>query len=128
MTKYIMDAYAWIEYFEGTKQGKVVQELLQDNEILTHSVTVAEVVSKMRRKGLNGELAFHALQGLTRIIPTEGDDCKMVGLLHAEMRAKIPGFGLADAFVLHLARDRQGRVVTGDHHFQHERGVLFLKK
>ncbi len=128
MTKYVIDAYAWIEYLEGSEQGRKVQELLfGENEILTPSVTVAEVVSRVKRKGADGEAAFRALQGLCRIIPADVEICKEVGLLHADTRKRIPGFGLADAFVLFLARKTGGRIVTGDPHFQSERGVLFLK-
>lgn len=127
MTKYIIDAYAWIEYFEGSSQGKKVRDMLSgEHEILTHAVTVAEVVSRMKRKSFDGEAAFGALQGLSQIIPATADFSQEVGLAHAETRAKVPGFGLADAFVLVLARKAGGKIVTGDPHFQQEKGVVFL--
>lgn len=128
MTKYVIDAYAWIEYFEGSFQGKKVRDILTgEHEILTHAVTVAEVVSRMKRKGFDGEAAFHALQGLSQMIPINVDFSMEVGLVHAETRAKVPGFGLADAFVLVLARKVGGKIVTGDPHFQQEKGVVFLE-
>ena len=67
-----------------------------------------------------------AVQGLSQIIPAGADFCREVGLVHAETRAKIPGFGLADAFVLVLARKVCGKIVTGDPHFKQEKGVIFL--
>ena len=123
-----MDAYAWIEYLEGSNQGKKVRQILFDqNDILTHAVTVAEVVSRVKRKGFDGEAAFKAIEGISKIISADSDFCRRVGLLHAEIRSKVPGFGLADAFVLQLARDIQGRIVTGDPHFRGERNILFLE-
>ncbi len=128
MTKYIIDAYAWIEYLEGSSQGKKVRDILTgEHEILTHAVTVAEVVSRMKRKSFDGEAAFMALQGLSQIIPASADFSREVGLIHADTRAKVPGFGLADAFVLALARKVSGKIVTGDHHFKQEKGVVFLE-
>lgn len=128
MTKYVIDAYAWIEYFEGTAQGKIMRSLLiPANEILTHVVTVTEVVSRIERKGFDGESAFNAILGLSKIIPLDITSCKEIGFLHASQRKKIPGFGLADTFVLHLARTTGGKIVTGDPHFQHEKNILFLK-
>lgn len=127
MTKYIIDAYAWIEYLEGSSQGKKVKTILSEaREVLTHAVTVAEVVSRIKRKGFDGEMAFTALQGLSQIVPASADFSKEVGLIHAETRAKIPGFGLADAFVLALARKTGGKIVTGDPHFKQEKEVVFL--
>ncbi len=127
MTDYIFDAYAWIEYFEGSEQGKKVRHLLQgENKIVTHGVTVAEVVSRIQRKGLDGEAAFQAMLSLSQISQTDVDFCKEVGFVHAETRARLPGFGLADAFVLLLSRKTGGRIVTGDPHFRKERGVMFL--
>src|SRR3989344_3150786 len=126
MTKYVIDAYAWIEYLEGSKQGKVVQEILfGQHEIITSAVTIAEVVSRIKRKGMDGEAAYRALQGLSIIVPLDAEMCKEVGLLHAETRYRISGFGLADAFVLSLARKIGGKIVTGDPHFKSEKGVLF---
>ncbi len=128
MTKFVIDAYAWIEYLEGSSQGYIVKGLLFSNhEILTHAVTMAEVVSRIKRKGFDGEAAFRAIQGLSQIIPADADFCKEVGLIHAQTRAKVPGFGLADAFVLVLARRVGGKIVTGDPHFKSEKGVLFLE-
>lgn len=122
-----MDAYAWIEYLEGSSQGKRVQRMIQEgNEILTHTLTVAEVVSKISRKGLDGAAAYHALHALSRIITTDEDFSRDAGLLHAQLRPKIDHFGLADTFVLLLARQQGAKVVTGDPHFKSMKEVIFL--
>ena len=34
MTKIVIDAYAWIEYFEGSERGKKVKELLEKTIVL----------------------------------------------------------------------------------------------
>ncbi|MBI3032536.1 PIN domain-containing protein [Candidatus Woesearchaeota archaeon] len=127
MSKLIMDAYAWIEYLEGSPQGKQVHELIKIHEIITHEVTVAEVVSRITRKGLNGELAYEAMKVLSKIMSTDPLFSKEVGLLHANLRKKISDFGLADAYVLYLAITSKGSVVTGDPHFKNMKNVIFLK-
>lgn len=49
--KYIIDAYAWVEYLIGSKAGEKVRSVLdtENNEIYTCAVTVAEVASKTAR-------------------------------------------------------------------------------
>ena len=123
-----MDAFAWIEYFEGSRFGKIVKKCLDESdEVLTHSVTVSEVVSRITRKGFNGILAYHAIHARSRVVTTDSEFAKEVGLLHAELRKKIERFGLADAYILALARQEQGKVLTGDSHFKGMKEVIFLE-
>ncbi len=49
--KCLIDSYAWIEYLDGTINGKSVRELLmQDHEFYTITLTIAEVISRIKRK------------------------------------------------------------------------------
>ena len=43
MTKFVIDAYAWIEYLEGSEEGMKVSEIIEDdlNDVFTSSATVA---------------------------------------------------------------------------------------
>jgi predicted nucleic acid-binding protein len=61
--RYVIDAYAWIEYLIGSKAGEKVKTVLEgeDNVIYTCVVTVAEVISKTAREGRNYEAAYDIL-------------------------------------------------------------------
>ena len=50
--KYIIDSYAWVEYLEGSKLGEKVREIIndKDKEIFSLNLTIAEIVSKVKRK------------------------------------------------------------------------------
>jgi len=40
--RYVIDAYAWIEYLRGSEKGEHVKKILEmDNEVYTCSVTLA---------------------------------------------------------------------------------------
>lgn len=129
MNKIIMDAYGWIEYFYGSSNGEIVRGILNDhnNQIFTHSVTLAETISNVKRKGFDAEVAYNLIQQHSLIINTQEDFSKEVGLLHAEMRKKISDFGLADTFVLLFSQKEQATIVTGDPHFKDIKNVIFLK-
>jgi predicted nucleic acid-binding protein len=51
--KYVIDAYAWIEYLIGSRADEKVKSVLEEegNEIFTCAVTIAGVVSKTAREG-----------------------------------------------------------------------------
>jgi len=116
----VVDAYAWIEYLDGTARGAKVRDLLEDarNTATTSTVTLAEVLSKFIRNRRDPALASKAIEDNTALEPVDTGLAKLAGELHAEQRKKIRDFGLADAFVLATARKKSAKVLTGDPHFE----------
>ena len=116
----MVDAYAWIEYLDGTARGAKVRDLLEDarNTATTSTVTLAEVLSKFIRNRRDPALASKAIEDNTALEPVDTGLAKLAGELHAEQRKKIRDFGLADAFVLATARKKSAKVLTGDPHFE----------
>jgi predicted nucleic acid-binding protein len=120
MNRYVIDAYAWIEYLIGSEAGKTVGSVLaeEDSEIYTCAVTIAEVVSKTAREGREVEIAYDILVSDSHVVEVDEVLSREAGLLHAEMRKTVEDFGLADAYVLATARRTNSKVLTGDPHFK----------
>ncbi len=126
MTEYVIDAYAWVEYLEGSKHGERVNQIIKNHKCFTSAVTLAEVVSKAKRAGKDSQAAFDAVVLNSRVLNVGEATAKNAGLLHAEMRKKSKDFGLADAFIL-AQRTKNQRIVTGDQHFRGIEDIEFLK-
>lgn len=111
---------AWIEHLRGTDKGEKVRSALDDenNAVLTSSVTVAEVISKFAREGLETEGPYTAITTSSKVVELGSEDAKEVGTLHAAVKKGRPNFSLADAVVLQLARKEKARVLTGDPDFR----------
>jgi len=88
------------------------------HEILTLSVTLAEVVSKFLRSGKDSQVAVTAMSRNSTVVPVTAELAVLAGELHAEARKKQKDFGLADAFILATAKTRISRILTGDPHFK----------
>ena len=127
MTRLMLDSWAWIEYFLGSKAGLLVKRHLEEEEAYTHSVTISEVISKLRRQGKDIDNARQAFAALPRIVDTDRSAAAKVGELHARMRADVPNFSLADAFVLEAARRLELKVLTGDPDFRGIKEAEFLE-
>lgn len=127
--KYIIDAYAWIEYLIGSKAGEKVRSILdsESSEIYTCAVTVAEVISKIAREGQNFEVAYDVITSNSRVICVDEEISKKTGLLHSQMRETTKDFGLADAYVLATARGIGAKILTGDPHFKGVKEAVFIK-
>jgi predicted nucleic acid-binding protein len=128
MTRYVLDSWAWIEYFEGTSKGERVREAISDsrNEIFTHCVSAAEIVSKAKRTGKDVEAIWGAITANSNVLEASIEDSKNAGIVHATTKAKNRNFSLADAFVLATARKIKGKVMTGDADFKNVDDVILL--
>jgi len=116
--RYVADAYAWVEYLDGTPRGEKLRAILEgDAKTYTSAVTLAEVVSKAARTGRDHQTAYAIIHGNSTIVDADEQLSNQTGILHAEIRRTIHGFGLADAYVLATARRLGAKVLTGDPHF-----------
>ena len=118
--KFVIDTFAWIEYFRGTDFGAKVKEIIEaeENEIFISIITVAEVVSILKRGNMDVDNGYKVIMNLAGIYKINEEFTKEVGILHAETRKEVKDFGLADAFVLLTARKLGAKIVTGDPHFK----------
>ena len=128
MSKYVIDAYAWIEYLDGSEAGNKVSVLLEkDDEMYTCAMTIAEVVSKVARKGKDVKVAYDVLLSNSQIVNVDEELSLQAGLLDFEMRETVKDFGLADAYLLATARKLKSKVLTGDAHFKNVKEAVLIK-
>lgn len=128
MSKHIIDAYAWIEYLDGSEAGLKVGALIEENgETYTCAMTIAEVVSKVARKGKDVKVAYDVILSNSQIVTVNEELSLQAGLLHYEMRKTLKDFGLADAYVLATARRLKSKILTGDMHFKNVKEAILIK-
>jgi len=125
--KYLIDAFSWIEYLEGSDKGKKVYEILNsDAENYSLLITIAEVVSKVKRKNGNSKLAYDSINSNSKIVAINAKIAEEAGLLHAEIRKKMPQFSIVDALLITTARHIKAKVLTGDNHFKEFKEAILL--
>ncbi|OGD58857.1 hypothetical protein A3K78_01515 [Candidatus Bathyarchaeota archaeon RBG_13_52_12] len=123
----VADAYAWVEYLDGTKRGEKLKNLIEVGaEVYTSAVTLAEVVSKAARTERGHEKAYAVMRGNSTIVEANELLSYETGTLHAEMRRTVRDFGLSDAYVLATSRSLGARVLTGDPHFNGLKDAIML--
>ena len=125
----MIDAYAWIEYFNGTPIGKNVKDLIENdnNEVYTNVITIAELKSSYERNKLDFKEEKKALLGLSKFYYITLDFAEEVGKLHAELKKERKNISLADSFVLSTAKQLKAKVVTGDKDFRGLKEVIMIK-
>ena len=94
----VADAYAWVEYLDGTKRGEKLKNLIE-TAVMRGNSTIVEANERLSDE---------------------------TGTLHAEMRRTVKDFGLSDAYVLATSRSLGARVLTGDPHFNGLKDAIML--
>ena len=126
--KYVIDTSAWIEYLNGSKGGESVNKTLRDeNEIYVISLIISEVISKVKRKGGNVDLAYDCIIKNSRIFDITPKISKKIGILHAQIKNKLPSFSLADASIVCSAETIGAKIITKDTHFKGFKEAILIK-
>ena len=126
--RYVIDAYAWIEYLIGSRAGEKVKVVLEgeNSEVFTCAVTLAEVISKTAREGREVEVAYDILLSNSQVVSADEEVSKEAGVLHSEMRRAVRDFGLADAYALTVPRRTKSKILTGDVHFKGVKEAILI--
>lgn len=129
MNNLVIDAYSWIEYFQGTDSGKRVKELIENPNNANHTniITVAELSSFFQRKGYDFNEAKKVILSLSRIFEINIDFAEEAGKLHAIIKKERKHIGLADIFVLLTAKKLNAKVITGDEDFRGLKDIILVK-
>ena len=123
---YVLDSFAWIELFKGSKKGEKVKQLLNEHsdKISTTTANYYEVYYHLEQeKGpVLREKYLRFIENKTTVIPISID----IASAAAQIRL-VEKFSAIDAFTLAAARKLKAKVVTGDKDFEKLKDeVVFL--
>jgi predicted nucleic acid-binding protein len=128
--KYVIDSYAWIEYFMGTKTGEKVKPIIENTEEkITPTICLAEIYAKTLRAE-NDELAEKQrifIKEKSALAPLDEITAVEAAMLTSKLKREIPGWGLADSIVYATALIKKAEVVTGDEHFKKLKNVTYIE-
>jgi len=117
--EYVVDSYAWIEYFRGTQAGKKALRYIEGNSAATSVLSLAELKEKYLRekwKSFDEDLAFVAAR--TTLTQVDRQVSLLAGEINHDRKAVVKNWGMADSIILATARTASAKVVTGDRHFE----------
>lgn len=128
MPKYVIDSWAWVEYFDATIYGLKAKETIEKGDTFTSAITISELSSKFMKEGRDPEEMVNAVASLSKIIDIDTNVAKGIGKTHYEVRRTNSNFSLGDAAVLYTAKSLNAKVLTGDPDFEGIKDVEMLKK
>jgi len=133
--RYVIDAYAWIEYFKASVSGETAKKYIESKNSATPTIVISEISRFLQREielgnesdeGRLKRLEF--IRATSQIVDLDFDTAADAGKTNVVMKKQAKGWGLADSIVLCTARNDEGKVVTGDEHFRELPDVIFIKE
>ncbi len=128
ISNYVLDTYAWVEYFQGSHIGEKVRKIIETKNCITPTIVVAELADKYGRENyayFESDMEFIE----TNSILAELDNriAKNAGKIkHAVRKQHGTNFGLVDAIIMATALSLEAKVLTGDYHFKQLKNVEYL--
>ena len=114
----IIDSYAWVEYFRGSREGIVAKDYIENKNCATSSITIAELSEKYKRENKSFEEDFGFIVAKTKIIELDVEIALIAGEINFENKKSIKDWGMSDSIILAAAKLLNSKVLTGDHHFR----------
>jgi len=133
--EYVIDSYAWVEYFRASEAGEVAKEFIEHGKSATPTIVVAEISRKLLKEidegneteeGRLKRLEF--IRATTQVVDLDFAIAVQAGEIDSSMKKQRRGWGLADSIILCTAKVVQGRVVTGDEHFRGLDETVFIRE
>jgi predicted nucleic acid-binding protein len=121
----VMDTYAWIEYFLGTKKGEIVREHFNDN-LVTPSIVLVEISCKSAKEKWNFKELLQFIKSKSNIKGMNEETIEKIGMTYVEQRNKKSKFSMIDAAIWSMAENLKAKVLTGDEHFKDFKEVIML--
>ena len=129
MKKILLDTSAWVEYFEGSKAGSIVRDIVEDEEApFTSLVTIAELSDAYHRGSIDAGLTWREIRNFVQfnsnLVDLDIEGMSKAGSLKAKKRKKIRGFGLIDAIILQCSIEIGAKLLTSDSHLAGEDNAI----
>ncbi len=127
--RYLVDSYAWIEYFDGSKKGRFLKKAIDDekNELFTLGCCLAEIKLWTLQKNYDFLKHYPVIRANSTIVEASTADWIKAAEQKYEKAKKIPHFGLIDALLLVKQKELNCKIITGDQHFKGQKDIEFLE-
>jgi predicted nucleic acid-binding protein len=128
MVRYIIDTYAWIEYFRGSGKGDVLRKLFSNpsNKFVTMECCIAELKGACLKDKSNFDYIFRVVKENSFVFPVLLEHWLAAAEMKSDMRKKFKDFGLIDALLMAKQKELSCHIITGDKHFKELKNVVYL--
>ena len=125
---FIVDSWAWIEYFIGSKSGLKLKKLIdnKNHKFITMECTLSEVKSYCLRTNGDFDRINSIIKKNSIMLPVPIDIWLKAAETKHEIRKKIKDFGLIDAILVAKQNELNCMLISGDEHFKNMKKIVYV--
>ncbi len=123
---YLIDSYAWVEYYLGSEKGVKIKDIIETKNIVTSILAIAELSDKFARENGDFNTLFQFINSRSKILPLTIKIALNSGKFKSKMRKRFKQFGLTDAIIYLTAKINNSKLLTDDIHFKDLNNVEFM--
>ncbi len=114
----LFDTSAWIEFFKGTDKGAKVKDILENQEVYTSAISLAEITKWCVESGLDISVILSHVRRNSIIIEVEDDILIRSGEIYGELRKISSKISLIDVIIYVSATTHGLFLLTTDTDFR----------
>ena len=123
---FVLDAFAWVEYFLGSERGEKVKSFIESNKCITPTIVIAELSAKYSNEGKDFTNKLKFIKFNTNVAVLSDEIAALSGKLKIEQRKTKKEFGIADSIIYATALVYNARIITGDPHFDNIKEAVMI--
>jgi predicted nucleic acid-binding protein len=132
-SSFVIDTYAWVEYFLGSTKGAKARANIEGGRGLTPSIAICELrrwylreIEAGRKSQREMRDHFAYVESVTEVLPLDAPLAMQAGKMDFLMKKRITDWPLAGSVIYATAKSRSAQLVTGDPHFETLEDITFL--
>jgi len=123
----VLDTSAWIEYLIDSKNAEYIEEILDNEDVITPSIVLVELSCKSEKEKWNFEEYLKFIKSKSEIIGMDEKTIIKCGKIYTKERKRKSSFGIIDAIILTIAKEKNAKVLTKDNDFLGLDEAIMLK-
>jgi len=124
----VYDTTALLDFFAGTRQGREVAELLEDEDVenIIPTVVLCELAGKLKAMKVDPDGYLSVLEKNCVVVELDRNVAIEAGALHAELNEVEPGISKIDCIIMIHAQMKGAMIVSRDKHFRHYKNLKMV--
>ena len=123
---FVLDSFAWIEYYLGSRRGEKVKSFIESKKCLTPTIVIAELSAKYSKENKDFTDKLKFMKFTTKIISLTDEIAEFAGKIKTNQRKIKKYFGLADSIIYATALSCDAKVISGDPHFEDIKEAIMI--
>ena|SRR3989344_1244946 len=122
----LLDTSAWIEYFKGSEKGLFVKKLIEENEVYTSAITIAEISKWFYENQGDFKFALKQLKNNSIILDLNEEILIESGKQYVNLRKNNNKIGLIDVIIYITSQLYNLELITLDLDFRNLSNVKII--